>query len=237
MALKFRFRWIPFLAALIAAAVGVSLGQWQTRRALEKEAIEMRLSEREREPALLLGAQPVSLEQIEFRRIRLRGRFVPDWNVFLDNRPYDGAAGFQVLTPFQLDDGQSYVLVNRGWTARNVADRMRVPAAVPPSGTLEIVGVARRHTGRLLQLGTPEPLRPGAIVQNAEIEEFARAGRWQMRPFVIEQISDVGDGLVRDWLRPSSGADKHRAYAFQWYALAGTALMFFFVTGFAREPK
>jgi len=39
---------------------------------------------------------------------------------------------------------------------------------------------------------------------------------------------------VRDWPPPSLGVEKHRAYAFQWYALALMALLFFLVTGSRR---
>ena len=39
MRLRFHFRWIPFLAAVLVIAVGVSLGNWQTRRAADKLAI------------------------------------------------------------------------------------------------------------------------------------------------------------------------------------------------------
>jgi surfeit locus 1 family protein len=42
---------------------------------------------------------------------------------------------------------------------------------------------------------------------------------------------------VRGWPRPSTGVEKHRGYAFQWYALAGMALVFFVVTGFRRGKK
>ncbi|HEY4542501.1 MAG TPA: SURF1 family cytochrome oxidase biogenesis protein, partial [Noviherbaspirillum sp.] len=87
------------------------------------------------------------------------------------------------------------------------------------------------------ELGTPEPLRPGAIVQNAGIADFEEAGGWQMHAFVIEQLGEGDDRLVRDWPRPSSGVDQHRGYAFQWYGLAAAAFVFFIVTGLNRGTK
>jgi surfeit locus 1 family protein len=33
------------------------------------------------------------------------------------------------------------------------------------------------------------------------------------------------------------GIDRHLGYAFQWFALAATALLFFVVTGFKRGSK
>lgn len=233
MGLRFRFRWVPFLAALLAATIGFALGDWQTRRAQEKEAIEATLLQRGQMAPLELGSGRPTAGEIEYRRVVARGSFVPGWNVFLDNRPYGGAAGFYVLAPFRLESGD-HVLVKRGWVARDVADRTRIPEIATPQGTLRIEGIVRRDVGKTLQLGTPEPLRPGAIVQNADIAEFASAGQWKMLPFVVEQTGDTGDRLVRDWPRPSSGADKHRGYAFQWYGLAVAALVFFIVTGMTR---
>jgi cytochrome oxidase assembly protein ShyY1 len=42
---------------------------------------------------------------------------------------------------------------------------------------------------------------------------------------IVRQLGDVPDGLARDWVAPGAGADKHRAYAFQWFAMAGAALI------------
>ena len=68
-------------------------------------------------------------------------------------------------------------------------------------------------------------------MQNLQVAEVARAYGEDFLPFIIEQTGDARDGLVRDWPQPDTGADKHRAYAFQWYALSFTALVFFLVTG------
>jgi surfeit locus 1 family protein len=237
MPIKFRFRWIPFIAAALAVALGVSLGQWQTRRAAEKQAIERKLSARQSAPPLALDARLQTIDDIEYRRVVVKGEFVRDWPIYLDNRPYQGAAGFYVLMPLKIAGSDLHVLVARGWFKRDIADRTRLPPIPVPAGVVEIEGVAIRNPGHVLQLGSPEPLHPNAIVQNLDVGEFAQASKLAMQPFVIEQLSDTQDHLVRDWPRPSAGVDKHRGYAFQWYALAATAFLFFIVTGFRRGRK
>ncbi|GIZ50843.1 SURF1 family protein [Noviherbaspirillum aridicola] len=234
MRLRFRFSWIPFIAALCTAAAGVSLGQWQTRRALEKEAIEARLTERTALPPLDLRSAPPDPDAIEYRRVVARGEFMQNWNIWLDNRPHQGTAGFHLLTPFRMAGSDAWVLVARGWVARNPFERTRLPSIATPDGEVRLEGVAVRHAGRVLQLGEAPPPAPGAIVQNVAIDDVARSAGIRLLPFIVEQTGDMRDGLVRDWPRPSSGADKHRGYAFQWYALAATALLFFVVTGFRR---
>lgn len=234
MPLSFRFRWVPFIAALTVAAIGLMLGNWQTRRAHEKEVIEAKLIERARAPAVVIGATPKDPGEMEYRRVSATGSFVGNWNIYLENRPHQGAPGFYVLTPLKIAGSDTHILVVRGWVKRDIADRARLPAIATPAGQVEIGGIARTSTGHVLQLGTAEPLKPNAIVQNADIADIGRAAKIALQPFVIEQTSEAGDGLIRDWPRPSSGADKHRGYAFQWYALAATAFLFFVVTGFRR---
>jgi surfeit locus 1 family protein len=237
MPFKFRFRWIPFLAALMVAAIGFSLGQWQTRRAAEKESIESKLTERGAAAPLLLAPQMPPIDEIEYRRIRVKGEFDSAWPVYLDNRPYQGAAGFYVLMPLKISGSDMHVMVARGWIRRDPAERTKLPAIPIPAGALDIEGVARRSPGQVLQLGQPAPLRPGAILQNLDIAEFSRASGYSLQPFIIEQLTDTRDGLTRDWPRPSTGVEKHRGYAFQWYALAATAVLFFIVTGLRSGKK
>lgn len=238
MGFTFRFRLIPFIAAAIAIAIGISLGEWQTRRALEKETLESRLSERAQAPSLSLNQQPVlDIETAEYRRASARGTFQPQWTIYLDNRPYQGAAGFYVLTPFQITGTDRTLLIARGWIRRDVVDRTRIPAISLPRGEVELQGVLKRHPGRVMELGQAQPVQAGSIVQNIDPEAFGRASGLSVLPMILEQTSDTGDGLVRDWPRPSSGVDKHRGYAFQWYALAGTAFLFFIATGFRRGRK
>jgi len=237
MPIRFRFRWIPFAAAVLAMALGVSLGQWQMRRAAGKQAIERKLTARESAAPLLLGEAPVAIDEAEYRRVKVVGEFVRDWPVYLENRPHDGVPGFYVLMPFKIAGSDMHVLVARGWAPRDAADRTKLPAIPTPASPLEIEGVARRNPGRLLQLGRAEPLRPGAIAQNLDIAEFAKASGLRMQPLLIEQTSAMQDGLLRDWPRPSNGIDMHLGYAFQWYALAAMAFLFFLVTGFRRGTR
>jgi cytochrome oxidase assembly protein ShyY1 len=237
MPAKFRFGWIPFIATLIVAAAGIALGQWQIRRAVEKETTARHFLAREAMPPVTLSGDRRATKETEYRRVIVRGEFVPNWTVYLDNRPHDGEAGFYVLTPLKIADANLYVLVVRGWMRRDPNDRTRLPSLSVPDGIVEIQGIARRNAGNLLQLGSPEPVRPHAILQNLDVQSFAQQTRLPMEPFLIEQSNESNDGLVRDWPKPSSGAERNRGYAFQWYALAATALVFFFVTGFRRAKN
>jgi cytochrome oxidase assembly protein ShyY1 len=173
----------------------------------------------------------------EFRRVVAKGEFIASWAVYLDNRPYQGRAGFYLLMPFKLAGSEQSVLVMRGWFPRDAINREHIPTITVPEGVIQIEGRVRASTGKVMQLGEAAALEPGAIAQNVDIAEFARASKLSLQTFIIEQTNDAADGLVRDWPIPSVGIDKHKGYAFQWYSLALVAAVFFLLTGFKRASN
>jgi surfeit locus 1 family protein len=234
---RFRFRWIPFVAMLAVVTIGVSLGNWQLRRADEKRTIESRLSARQAQAPLVLTGELQNIEGIEYRRVTVRGEFDRAWPLYLDNRPNAGNAGFYLLMPFKIAGSDHHVLIARGWLPVDVHNRNKLLPINTPEGQVEIEGVAIRNPGHIMQLGQATALQPGAILQNLTVDEVAAASKFSMQAFVIEQSTDTHDTLLRNWLRPSVGIERHLGYAFQWYALALTAFLFFVVTGFRRGTK
>lgn len=241
MRISFRFRVIPFMATVLLAALGVSLGQWQDRRADEKLALQARLSARAAEAPAVLGPEPAAAAPLELRRVSVTGQFVEAWPLFLDNRPQQGraGAGFYLLMPFRIAGSDTHVLVARGWLPRNTAEYGQLPDYTTPAGTVTIEGIVKSGMGRVMQLGTAPPIKPKVILQNIDVGQFAQASGLKLQPFFIEQAGPAppGDTLVRDWPAPALGVEKHQGYAFQWYALAVMALLFFVMTGFRRASK
>lgn len=234
---RFRFRLIPFVATVLLVALGVSLAQWQTRRGDQKQAIENAIKQRGAEAPIHLGAAIENTDQLEYRRVKVRGEFVPDWPIYLDNRSYKGMPGFYVLMPLKIVNSEVHVLVERGWLPLNPRNRAILLPYRTPSGVVEVEGVVRGRVGRVLQLGQPTTLKPGAIVQNLDIAALATVSNIQLQPLLIEQTGNNQDGLIRDWTSPSLGIQMHRGYEFQWYALAVMAFLFFVVTGCRQGNK
>jgi surfeit locus 1 family protein len=239
MCISFRFRWIAFLAMVLLVTLGIRLGQWQAGKAEQKIALQARLTARQHEAPLQLGPSLAAPGALEYRRVRVTGQFVRDWPVYLDNRPYQGRAGFYVLMPLCIAGSNTCVLVARGWLPRSLAERDRVPSYATPQGPVTVEGMAKTSLGHVMELGAAPPLKPGAIVQNMDVTTFAAAAKLTLQPFVIEQAGPAapGEALVRDWPAPSLGVERNQGYALQWYALAAMAFLFFVVTGFRREPR
>jgi cytochrome oxidase assembly protein ShyY1 len=214
------------IAALIVAAAGItltiSLGNWQSRRGDAKEALQAEWDAAQRlEPITL--ASPAALESVTGalpRRVRLHGVFVPSASVYLDNRMRQGVAGFDLVTPLAIGDTLPLVLVDRGWIARDMQDRARMPAAPAPAGEVVVEGLAVARMPRLLELGGMQEQSIPGIWQNLDLETFERVHGRRVARFVVQQTSEAPDGLVRDRARPAAGVEKHRGYALQWYSLA-----------------
>jgi cytochrome oxidase assembly protein ShyY1 len=245
---RFRFRPIPFIVTVLLVALGILLGNWQTRRAEEKTALQSRLDARRAAPPLVLSAQAVDPAAVEYRRVIVSGEFVPNWPVLLDNRPNEGRSGFVLLMPFKIaqsdgKDSHKYVLVERGWLPRR-AEYGSIPPFSTPLGPRRIEGISVLRPARVLQLGAPAPLHPGAIVQNTDPAAVARASGFDFQPIVLEQTgtdiaADAGGGtpLARNWPAPGVDIARHRGYAVQWYGLATMAFLFYLITGFRRASK
>src|SRR5690349_13530981 len=154
MRLRFRFRTVPFVATLILVLLGIALGNGQTRRAAEKTLLQARLEQGMAAPPLALDGNAVDPARLEFHRVIVTGEFVPNWPVFLDNRPQEGRSGFVLLMPFKIAGSNSFVLVARGWLPRNTAEHDRLPPFATPAGRVTIEGRAVRQLARVMQLGT-----------------------------------------------------------------------------------
>ena len=233
--MRFRFKTIPLIATIVVVALGVALGNWQERRAAQKIALQAELAQRSGQPPLLLTGGSNAVPQ-EFRRVSVRGQFIPGFPVFLDNRPYQGHAGYFLVMPFKIEGADQYVLVARGWLPRT-AEVGRLPVYQTPAGVTAIEGVMRLGLGHVMQLGAAQKVTPNAMVQNVSVIEVAHASNLPLLPFFIEQSGTQQDGLLRDWPAPALGVERNQGYAFQWYALAAMAVLFFIITGIKRDPR
>ncbi|MCU0950288.1 MAG: SURF1 family protein [Burkholderiaceae bacterium] len=213
---------VPVLLAVAVAAFALtlSLGNWQTRRAAQKLAIEAQWDAAEQAAPQRLSGRDMPAADALPMRVQLTGRFDHARSVWLDNRQLDARPGFWVVTPLTLADG-AVVLVNRGWVARDPADRARRPPIGQPAGELTIEGLAVTHAPRLLELGDGGNAGAlPAIWQNLDYAQYEAASGLSVARLVVQQTSAMADGLQRRWVRPASGVDKHRGYAVQWYGLS-----------------
>ena len=210
-------------SAIVGLAVTVSLGRWQLDRAAQKEAIQAALEQRGALPPLSLNGltrAEMAAPELLYRRGIVRGQWMSDRTVFLDNRPMNGQPGFYVLTPLKLAGQGGAIVVQRGWVPRDVRDRTRLPAVPTPEGEIVLQGHIAPPPGKLYQFSGADS---GSIRQNLDLASFEREIATPLWPvsFVQADLPDGShtDGLLRQWPKPAVDVHKHYGYAFQWFAL------------------
>lgn len=236
---KLRFGLVS-LAALFAVALTLSLGRWQLSRAAEKEALQAAIENQGSKAALddralLAAADPLALVH---QPARLRGRWVQDATVFLDNRQMQARVGFFVMTPLLLEDGHTVLVVQRGWIPRNFEQRTSLPQIETPAGTVEVEGRIAPPPSKLYEPGTPGT---GAIRQNLDLAQFRVQTHLPLMDVTLQQRGAASEGLLRDWPAVNLGVEKHYGYALQWFGLAalvaGLYIWFGVVRRFFHRPK
>lgn len=236
---------LVLLAALLGVALTARLGWWQLDRAAQKRAQQAAVEERGRAPALdnpALASDPVAAEAQLQRRVELRGRWLTEKTVFLDNRPMDGRVGFYVVTPLLLEGRPEAVLVQRGWVPRDARERTALPLLPQRDGApVAVSGRLVATPSRAYELGAAAS---GAIRQNLTSAAYAQEiGRPLLPLTVLQQPGEnaLADGLLRDWPAPDYGLQKHYGYAFQWFALSalllGLYVWFQIIRPRRRQPR
>ena len=213
-------RWVMAAAALLAIAATAALGLWQWGRAQERLALHTAMEQRQTLPVLVNAEVEARRGDPGFllhRPVDLRGEWLPEHTVYLDNRQMDGKQGFYVMTPLRLEGGRSVVLVQRGWVPRNFQDRTKLPEIETPPGPVRVRGRLAPAPAKLYAFA---PEEKGAIRQNLDLGLFRQETGLPLLPLSVQQLGPASEGLLRAWPQPASGAAKNYGYAFQWWALA-----------------
>ncbi len=227
---------VLLLIVLLGAFLTFSLGQWQTRRAHEKQALEaQRQRAQTNEPLMLATSSIADVQSIQFRRVQLTGHFLPDAWIFLDNRQHQGRPAVSVVQAFEVYPHGFVIPIDRGFLLRNPSRPREIPVFPEISQTVTIEGVVLERFARTAELSGYMLAAPsnvhveGRLWSNFDAQYFAKVYKQTEANFVVMQLSDLGDGLLRQEPQWSSEVGKHRGYAFQWYGLTLVLLVLGFL--------
>lgn len=210
--------WLVTVAAVLVAGVTLSLGQWQLRRAAQKQNLQLAIESQSNQFILKAAdlADPDILKDAVHRRATLKGIWRAEHTIFLDNRQMNGRTGLIAITPLVLDGTGQIILVQRGWALRNFTDRTKLPDIQTPSGPVTVRGRIAPPPSKLYEF---KGVDSGRIRQNIGIDTFSREIALSLMPVSMIQTGPANEGLLRDWAAPNVGIDKHYGYAFQWFGL------------------
>ncbi|MEE4360430.1 MAG: SURF1 family protein [Pseudomonadales bacterium] len=205
---------LAFLPLLIV------LGTWQLGRADEKARIEA-------EDRLRAAEAPIDLEGFlasgpdarDLTRVQVLGEILRTRVFLLDNRTWQGRTGYEVVAPVAFDAATA-VLVNFGWVPAP-ARRAELPEILLPPGRVRITGRALLAPDQTPvfdsapETGWPRRVqRIDASVLEPLVEDRA------LLPFLVVADADAPGAQQYVWQPVRMSADRHRAYAAQWFGLA-----------------
>lgn len=221
---------ISHLLVLGLVVLMVNLGVWQLRRLEEKRDFNHLVTARSEQPALPVAevlpatASFTDAAAVTYRQVNATGVYVPDEQVIIRSRSFQGKSGAWLLTPLRLDDGTA-VVVNRGWVPVQAGISLEDEWA-PPAGRVRVEGllVATQTRGRF---GATDP-------EGERLETMARTDIRRIQEQAAEDL--VPAVLQLDTQAPPQPGDfpvavgppelsegPHLNYAGQWFIFATIA--------------
>ena len=213
------------------------LGRWQWHRG------ELRQAEWDRFAAgagqvIALGSRGVD-QMPRFQRISLVGRLDPDHQFLLDNRSYQGHAGFEVLTPLQRPNGR-VVLIDRGWVPFSGL-RDRLPGvALKQRDVVTVVGRVDSLPSAGLASGRAAPGSQDAwpkVTAFPTMDQLSRALGVPLEAKIVLLDPKEEDGYVRDWHPPGMEPIRHWSYAVQWWSFGVVLLVLWVGLSMVKVPE
>lgn len=197
----------------------VSLGMWQWNKAETKQALQAERDHRGQSVPIPLPAALSTADSLRYRHLTVRGTYDAAHQVLIDNRLYQGVAGYHVLTPLRLAESDRYVLINRGWLPAP-PDHHEQPAAPVPAGEIELTGIAILPPERFFNLVAQPSSGWEPVWQNLDLERFRGLLPGYLHEIIIQLDPQAPAGFGREWPRPDERIERHRSYALQWFGFA-----------------
>lgn len=215
-----RFRPSPALtiAAVVLILLCARLSVWQFDRAEQKASLEQSARESlAAAPEVLSGDTPLR----PYLRAAAAGVYLPQKQIFLDNRVRDKIAGMHIITPLLLDDGAA-VAVNRGFVARDATP------PPPPEGRVTVRGVLQKDGADAFTLSSQT--ESGDLWQNLDLQKYAAAADLPLLTLALFAQNVAAPAEVRVDFRSARSI----GYALQWATFGALAFIFYLVLSFRK---
>lgn len=225
----------PTVITATAVLLSIGLGTWQIQRLFWKQGlIDARQSNA---AAPIQDGLPRSFDAARdaFRRVKVKGRFLNDKEVFLAARSHRGNAGFHVITPFALAAG-GHILIDRGWIPLSIRDQIgRVAGQIDGETTVTAFMRAPSSGGAF----TPDNAPAANVWYTVDIPAIGKkTGLSDLKPFYLEADATPNPGGF-----PVGGQTRldlpnnHLQYVITWYSLAIVGLIIYILYHRRRERE
>ncbi len=207
---------IPLLFIIFATITLTYLGTWQLLRLEWKNGLIKEIAQAQSMPPL--QSLPQNIENLEYRRVILRGKFNHEKSLHMIGRQRGNFPGYFIVTPFTVENDGRTILVNRGFAPPGKESR--------PEGIQTIEGIIR--PARTKRFFAPENLPEKNVWFYENIPAMSQASGISLSPLVIEETGKeqsgvfpiVGDGKI-------NLQNDHLGYAITWFATAISGIVMF----------
>lgn len=218
--------WYLHILVLIGAIFLLNLGFWQLRRLEQRRALNTQIEAGLNALPVPLTGEPVNPDDLHRHRVTVTGTFDNAQTIILQNRPFHGQAGVELLAPLQISGSNAAVLVDRGWIP---LDEQEPDArhVYNVTGEITLEGIAYRSQ--------PQPTGWLVIRDRVPASGQDRLDKW-FRVDVDGIARQLDYPLLPIFVRQSPGADpaelpareenfdlsegSHLSYALQWFSFA-----------------
>lgn len=205
------------------------LGAWQLQRFHFKKALLKSYQEQRYANPIPFSSAMNSQNIKPFQMVSVKGHYLNDSTVFIQNRPYKGQIGFEVLTPLQINGEQTLLLVDRGWVNKEKIAPVKEVQHI--KGYIKLLNEHQFILGKNILNPNAKPV----MMQKIDIDEISRIRHQLFYPFILRLDASEANGFVRDWIISASPPERHMGYAIQWFTMAIVLLIAFFC--FSCERK
>ncbi|MEN2741090.1 SURF1 family protein [Microbacterium sp. X-17] len=226
-------RWGIYVGIAIVFAIACAfLSQWQFGRNADRSAELALVSENYDAPPVPIATlvpTPGAFDEstAKWHPVILTGHYLPDQQLLARNRPHGGTVAFEVLVPFQLDDGR-VLLIDRGWVPPGAGDG---PDSVPtpPTGAATVIG--RLLPGESLPVSGRETAPDGQVPTiNLPLiaERLGTEGsQLDQSTYIVMMSEDPAPATAPSSLEaPTNDPGPFLSYAIQWILFAVMGFVF-----------
>lgn len=225
-----KWRWVTLLV-LLGMALLARLGFWQLDRLAQRRAANAQLQQALDQPpfALTPDFSATDLASLKDRLVFAQGQYDFAYQGLIKLQNYQAQAGGHLIAPLVLADGQTAVLVNRGWIPDALTTQLSQFEAPGMHTVSGYVGLSQTLSRVANSAPSPDELAWFRL----DIEQIQKQIPYHLLPIYIvewsgeEAAADLPIHLSRD-IDLSDGP--HLSYAIQWFIFAlilGLGYIFF----------
>ncbi len=199
----------------------ICLGTWQIKRLFWKNELIQFYNTQFSKNVILLNNHEIPPKNIEYRKAKIKGKFLNSSEILVTGKTYEGNAGFHVVTPLLTNNGNLY-FVNRGWVSEKYKSQDTRKFSIIEGETI-ISGIIRL------------PQKKGYFVPKNDIKKnfwITIIPTEMKRKIPINNVNIITNIYI-DALRSSNKIklpigvkseiqlrNQHLSYALTWYSLA-----------------